>query len=234
MDMRTPALLENYVAGQWVAGSGERTALTDPVTGDTLAFVSSAGLDLDAAFSYARDTAGPALRALSYGERAARLSQIVATLQANRDDYYAIATANAGTVATDSAVDIDGAIYTLSTFAKLGATLGDAHTLLDGAAVPLAKDASFAVRHVFRPTPGVALSRRLFEAPTQHYKCGVVFLAWLNGFQTHFRMVGGAESARGILHYADLFRLADRAALFVDPELAARRMAQLCALNGVA
>jgi len=82
--------------------------------------------------------------------------------------------------------------------------------------------------------PTVALSRRLFEAPTQHYKCGVVFLAWLNGFQSHFRMVGGAESARGILHYADLFRLADQAGLFVDPEQATRRMAHLCALNGVA
>lgn len=82
--------------------------------------------------------------------------------------------------------------------------------------------------------PTVALSRKLFEAPTQHYKCGVVFLAWLNGFQSHFRMVGGAESARGILHYADLFRLADQSGLFVDPDLAARRMAHLCALNGVA
>ena len=157
MLMPSPALLENYVAGQWVAGGGAPTALTDPVTGEILAFVSSAGLDLDAAFTFARDVAGPALRALSYGERAQRLAQIVATLQANRDDYYAIATANSGTVATDSAVDIDGAIYTLSTYAKLGATLGDAHTLLDGAAAPLAKDGSFAVRHVFRPTPGVAL-----------------------------------------------------------------------------
>lgn len=82
--------------------------------------------------------------------------------------------------------------------------------------------------------PTVSLSRRLFEAPTQHYKCGVVFLAWLNGFQDHFRMVGGAESARGILHYADLFRLADQSGLFFDPELATRRMAQLCALNGIA
>jgi hypothetical protein len=82
--------------------------------------------------------------------------------------------------------------------------------------------------------PTVALSRRLFEAPTQHYKCGVVFLAWLNGFQSHFRMVGGAESARGILHYAELFRLADRAHLLVDPERAASRMKQLCALNGLA
>lgn len=159
------SLLENYVAGQWVAGDGPGTALTDPVTGETLARVSSAGLDLDAAFTFARDTAGPALRGLSYGQRAALLTQIVATLQANRDDYYAIATANAGTVATDSAVDIDGAIYTLSTYAKQGAGLGDAHTLLDGATVPLAKDGSFAVRHVFRPTPGVALFINAFNFP---------------------------------------------------------------------
>ncbi len=82
--------------------------------------------------------------------------------------------------------------------------------------------------------PTVALSRRLFEAPTQFYKSGIVFLAWLNGHQDHFRMVGGAESARGILHYADLFRLADKAGLFTDPEQAARRMAQLCAVNGIA
>ncbi|MBN4746896.1 3,4-dehydroadipyl-CoA semialdehyde dehydrogenase [Pandoraea nosoerga] len=163
--MSTPVLLENHVAGQWVAGNGERTALTDPVTGDTLAYVSSAGLDLDAAFAFARERAGPALRALSYGERARRLAQIVTTLQANRDDYYAIATANSGTVASDSALDIDGAIYTLSTYAKLGATLGDAHTLLDGAAVPLAKDGSFAVRHVLRPTPGVALFINAFNFP---------------------------------------------------------------------
>jgi hypothetical protein len=81
--------------------------------------------------------------------------------------------------------------------------------------------------------PTVALSRKLFEAPTQYYKSGVVLLAWLNGHQEHFRMVGGAESARGILHYAELFRLADKAGLFTDPERAARRMAQLCALNGI-
>jgi hypothetical protein len=82
--------------------------------------------------------------------------------------------------------------------------------------------------------PTVALSRRLFEAPTQYYKSGVVFLAWLNGHQSHFRMIGGAESARGILHYADLFRLADKAGLFTDPERAAQRMGHLCALNGIA
>ena len=81
--------------------------------------------------------------------------------------------------------------------------------------------------------PTVALSRRIFEAPTQYYKAGVVLLAWLNGFQDHFRMVGGMESARGLLHYADVFRLADGARLLVDPERAAHRMRQLCAVNGV-
>ena len=81
--------------------------------------------------------------------------------------------------------------------------------------------------------PTVALSRKIFEAPTQFYKAGVVFLAWLNGFQNHFRMIGGMDAARGILHYADVFRLADKAQLLVDPELAAARMKQLAAINGV-
>ena len=80
--------------------------------------------------------------------------------------------------------------------------------------------------------PTVALSRKIFEAPTQFYKAGVVFLAWLNGFQDHFRMIGGMESARGIIHYAEIFRLADKARLLVDPDLAAARMRQLAAVNG--
>ncbi len=82
--------------------------------------------------------------------------------------------------------------------------------------------------------PTVPLSRRIFEAPTQFYKAGVVFMAWLNGFQDHFRMVGGVESARGVLHYADVFRLAAQARLLVDPDRAAARMKALLAVNGIA
>lgn len=81
--------------------------------------------------------------------------------------------------------------------------------------------------------PTVGLSRKIFEAPTQFYKAGVVFLAWLNGFQGHFRMIGGMDGARGILHYADVFRLADKAKLLADPELAAGRMSRLAAVNGI-
>ncbi len=81
--------------------------------------------------------------------------------------------------------------------------------------------------------PTVALSRHIFAAPTYYYKTGVVFLAYLNGHQAHFRMVGGQESARSVVHLAELFVLADRAGLLRDPELAAGRMRQLLALAGI-
>lgn len=81
--------------------------------------------------------------------------------------------------------------------------------------------------------PTVPLSRKIFEAPTEYYKAGVVFMAWLNGHQDHFCMVGGMQSARGIGHYADIFRLADRAGLLADPDMAVSRMKSLCAVAGV-
>ncbi|WP_136616700.1 MULTISPECIES: dihydrodipicolinate synthase family protein [Mesorhizobium] len=81
--------------------------------------------------------------------------------------------------------------------------------------------------------PTVPLSRKIFEAPTEYYKAGIVFMAWLNGHQDHFAMVGGMQSARGIRHYADVFRLADQAGLLADPELAVARMKSLCAVAGV-
>lgn len=86
-------------------------------------------------------------------------------------------------------------------------------------------------RGVIEPT--VPLSRKIFEAPTQYYKAGVVFLAWLNGHQRHFTLPAGLQSARGLLHYADIFRLADQANVLDRPELAAARMRNLLAVLGV-
>ena len=77
--------------------------------------------------------------------------------------------------------------------------------------------------------PTVPLSRHIFKAPTRFYKTGVVFMAWLNGHQDHFVMVGGQQSARNVLHLAELFRLADAAGLLADPPLACARMKQLLA-----
>jgi hypothetical protein len=82
--------------------------------------------------------------------------------------------------------------------------------------------------------PTVALSRHIFRAPTRFYKTGVVFMAWLNGHQEHFVMVGGQQSARNLLHLAELFRLADAAGLLADPPLACARMKQLLAVHGCA
>ena len=84
---------------------------------------------------------------------------------------------------------------------------------------------------IFAPT--VPLSRHIFQAPTRFYKTGIVFVAYLNGHQDHFTMVGGQESARSTQHFAELFRLADQAGLFHDPDEAAARMADVMATRGV-
>src|SRR5216117_3335309 len=81
--------------------------------------------------------------------------------------------------------------------------------------------------------PTLPLSRHVFGAPTRFYKTGVVFAAYLNGHQSHFRMVGGLESARSIPHLAEQFVLMDRAALLRDPEQAAERMRRVLAVAGV-
>ncbi|WP_186079672.1 dihydrodipicolinate synthase family protein [Burkholderia gladioli] len=81
--------------------------------------------------------------------------------------------------------------------------------------------------------PTVPLARHIFGAPTRFYKTGVVFMAWLNGHQPHFTMVGDQQSARSLQHFVELFRLADAAGLLERPELAATRMKTLLAMNGV-
>ena len=86
-------------------------------------------------------------------------------------------------------------------------------------------------RAVIAPT--VPLSRKIFEAPTEYYKAGVVFLAWLNGHQAHFTMPAGLQSARGLNHYADIFRLADKADVLDKPDLATARMTHFMVINGV-
>jgi len=81
--------------------------------------------------------------------------------------------------------------------------------------------------------PTVPLSREIFCAPTQYYKAGIAFLAWLNGQQSHFIMPGGFQSSRSIVHYGAVFRLAEAAALLRDPDLAMHRMRSLLAVYGV-
>ncbi len=97
-----------------------------------------------------------------------------------------------------------------------------------------ALDAGDADRYDKILAPTVTLSRHIFKAPTRYYKTGVVFLAYINGHQDHFRMVGGQEGARSATHLSELFVLADRAGLLHDPDLAAERMRRVLAVAGVA
>jgi hypothetical protein len=95
----------------------------------------------------------------------------------------------------------------------------------------LARGDSATFHAVLAPT--VPLSRHIFKAPTRFYKTGVVFMAYLNGLQDHFTLVGGQESARSTLHLAELFRLADAAGLLADADMAAKRMHAVMAIRGV-
>jgi 3,4-dehydroadipyl-CoA semialdehyde dehydrogenase len=159
-------LLPNFFNGTWQSGTGAGTVLTDPVLGTELVRVDATGLDLAAGFAFAREQGGQALRALTYKQRAALLSAAQKVLQANRDAYYEIATANCGTVKNDTAVDVDGGIFTLGTYAKMGDALGDQHCMLDGDAARLGKDPLFQSQHVLSPTRGVALFINAFNFPS--------------------------------------------------------------------
>lgn len=158
-------LLENHLGGRWQTGSGAGTPLFDPVLGTELARISSAGLDLAEGFDYARQRGGAALRALTYSERAALLARVAETLQAERDAYFDIALQNSGTTRNDSAVDIDGAIFTLGQYARWGAKLGEARWLADGAAVRLGKDGGFQSGHVLTSQRGLVLCINAFNFP---------------------------------------------------------------------
>ena len=158
--------LANYVAGRWVEGTGAGTALIDPVLGTELARASTEGVDMKAALDYARATGGPALRKLSYGERAALLGKIVEVLTANKDKYQATALANSGNTKIDAAIDIDGGIGTLFFYSRLGGKLGDKRALHDGAFDRLGKDEAFQSTHIAVPLQGAAIHINAFNFPS--------------------------------------------------------------------
>lgn len=157
--------LNNYLSGAWQPPSGNNTTLSDPVTGQALVQAGGQAKGLEAGFEFARTAGTSALQALTYGQRAALLADVVKVLQANRDSYYEISLANSGTTQADSAVDIEGAGFTVGYYAKAGAALGDARTLLDSQAVMLSKDQLFQSQHILAPVKGLALFINAFNFP---------------------------------------------------------------------
>ena len=171
--------LASYVGGRWVEGNDDGVPLVDPVTGEELARASTTGIDIGAAMAYGREVGGPALRAMTYGERAALIGSIADTLSANRDAYFETAQANSGNTKIDGAIDIDGGIGTLKFFARLGEKLGDKRALRDGRFERLSREESFQAIHLSVPIRGVAVHINAFNFPSWGLweKAGVALLA---------------------------------------------------------
>lgn len=163
--MSNVPLLPNFFAGRWQLGQGHPITLRDPVLGTEIAQVTHEGIDLAQGFEYARRIGGQHLRALTYTQRGELLRKIVEVLNKNKPAYYDIATANSGTTVKDSAVDIEGSLFTLSTYAKLSEQLGQKQYLVDGERARLGKELSFQSQHILLPTPGVALFINAFNFP---------------------------------------------------------------------
>jgi 3,4-dehydroadipyl-CoA semialdehyde dehydrogenase len=158
--------LDSYVCGQWIRGEGVEAELVDPVSGEKLATASARGLDLDAALAFARDNGGTNLRSISYADRAKLIGAIADVLAANRARYEAIAIANSGNTRSDAAIDIDGGIATLTYYARVGRSLGNAKLLVNDKPARLTKAENYAALHVLVPRRGVAVHINAFNFPS--------------------------------------------------------------------
>ena len=157
--------LQNFVSCQWVEGTGMGDALIDPVTGDELARISSQGVDFEAALAFARTHGGPAFRQLTYAKRAEMLGKIADVLAANRDEYFRLSLLNLGANQADGSFDVDGAIYTVKYYAKIGKALGEGKMLKEGGQIPLSKNNVFAGQHFLAPAKGAAVFINAFNFP---------------------------------------------------------------------
>ncbi|GAA4605163.1 oxepin-CoA hydrolase/3-oxo-5,6-dehydrosuberyl-CoA semialdehyde dehydrogenase [Actinoplanes octamycinicus] len=158
-------LLESYAAGRWFRAADHGDPLLDAATGEEVARISSRGLDLGAMVRHARETGGPALRALTFHERAGLLKAVAKHLSAGRDEFAALST-RTGATARDTAVDVDGGIGTLFSFASKGVReLPNDTIVLDGALERLGKAGTFVGQHVYTSRPGVAVQINAFNFP---------------------------------------------------------------------
>ncbi|RFU22078.1 phenylacetic acid degradation bifunctional protein PaaZ [Geodermatophilus marinus] len=161
----TAPMLESYVAGRWYAARDEGTPIADAVTGEAVARVSSTGLDVAAMLDHARTVGGPALRALTFHQRAALLKQLGLRLMAGKDEFYALSH-RTGATDRDTAVDVDGGFGTLLSYASKGRReLPDDTVVLDGAVEPLGKRGTFAGQHLYTPLRGVTVQINAFNFP---------------------------------------------------------------------
>jgi oxepin-CoA hydrolase/3-oxo-5,6-dehydrosuberyl-CoA semialdehyde dehydrogenase len=148
--------LKSFIAGKWIAG-GKPQTLLNPATEQPLASAGSDGLDLAAALDYARNTGGPALRDMTFAQRASLLKAMAETMQAERDALLELGITNGGNTRSDAKFDIDGGIATLLAYAEVGTALGDRRFLADGEGIQLGRSARFHGQHISVPRRGAAV-----------------------------------------------------------------------------
>jgi 3,4-dehydroadipyl-CoA semialdehyde dehydrogenase len=137
----------------------------NPTNGDVVAWCGTEGIDFGKALAFGRSSGGPALRELTFSGRAALLAKIAEVLASRRDRWFEIAKINSGNTKADAAIDIDGAIGTVKYFARLGAGLGNAKTLVDGTPTRVARDPTFQATHIGVPLKGVAVHINAYNFP---------------------------------------------------------------------
>ncbi|MGW5112947.1 phenylacetic acid degradation bifunctional protein PaaZ [Nocardia sp. NPDC004123] len=158
-------LLQSYVGGRWYSAPDEGAPLLSAVDGSEVARISSTGLDVGHMVDYARTVGGPALARLTFHERAAALKALGSTLLAGKNEFYALSTAT-GATTRDSAVDIDGGIGTVLSYAsKARRELPNDTVYLDGAVEPLGKKGTFVGQHIYTSRRGVAVQINAFNFP---------------------------------------------------------------------
>ena len=162
--MKTLKLL-NYAADRWVAGDGSLAPVMSAVTGETIAETGSGGLDFAAMLDHARGVGGPALRAMTFHERAWMLKDLANAVMARKEELYELSYAT-GATRTDGWIDIEGGAGTLFSFSSKGRReLPNQRVLIDGAMEPLSKTGSFVGQHVWTPLQGAAVHINAFNFP---------------------------------------------------------------------
>ncbi|MGQ0505540.1 MAG: 3,4-dehydroadipyl-CoA semialdehyde dehydrogenase [Myxococcaceae bacterium] len=157
--------LKSYLAGAWHTGTGKKSALYNPATEAVVAETSTEGLELAAAVRFARDRGGPALRALTFAQRAEILKKLAKCVGDAREELIGLGVSNAGNTRSDAKFDVDGAAGTLMHYAELGGKLGDSRILVDGEAIQLGRSARLYGQHVQVPREGVAVHINAFNFP---------------------------------------------------------------------
>jgi len=157
--------LQSYLCDQWQVGTGTAEELFNPSTESVIATTCTTGLDFAAAFDHARLVGGPALRALTFVERGALLTQMAAVLHEHREYLLEVSRDCNGATRGDSKFDVDGATMTLSTYGRYGAKMGDFSFQVDGHASKIAANARHVGQHFRLPREGVAFHINAFNFP---------------------------------------------------------------------